>query len=308
MSLLRIENISKSYSAHQALSDVSIEIPDQSIFGLLGPNGAGKTTLIRIINQIIEADQGAVYFDGAPLDESHIRQIGYLPEERGLYKKMKVGEQLIYLGQLRGLSFKEASRRGKEWCQKLDIASWWGKKVEDLSKGMAQKIQFIATVMHEPKLIILDEPFSGFDPVNANLIKDEILALRERGSTIIFSTHRMESVEQLCDHIAMINKAEKILDGSKVEVKEQFRDGTYFVEYKGDEVKAGSGFDILNTVEIGRGLKRSLIQYAVGQNPNELLKNLISQVEIHSFQERIPSMNDIFISLVKGENPELVEA
>lgn len=308
MSLLKIENITKSYSEHQALKDVSMEIPEGCIFGLLGPNGAGKTTLIRIINQIIEADSGSILFNGSPLNEEHIRQIGYLPEERGLYKKMKVGEQLIYLGQLRGLSLKEASKRGKAWCEKLEILSWWNKKVEDLSKGMAQKIQFIATIMHEPKLIILDEPFSGFDPVNANLIKDEILALREKGSTIIFSTHRMESVEQLCDHIAMINKSEKIIDGSKQDVKEEYRDGSYFVEYKSGELSSGSGYDVLSTEDIGRGLKKSLVQYSVDGNPNDLLKQLIGQVEIHSFVEKIPNMNDIFIALVKGENPELIDA
>ncbi|WP_420316669.1 ABC transporter ATP-binding protein [Ekhidna sp.] len=307
MSLLKVENVSKTYSAHQALSNVSMEIPEKTIFGLLGPNGAGKTTLIRIINQIIEADQGSILFDGSPLNLEHIRNIGYLPEERGLYKKMKVGEQLVYLGQLRGLSMKESSKRAKAWCQKLNIIDWWGKKVEDLSKGMAQKIQFVATVMHEPQLIILDEPFSGFDPVNANLIKDEILELREKGATIIFSTHRMESVEQLCDHVAMINKSEKILDGPKIEIKEQFRDGTYYVEYKEGMLKNGDGFEVVDTEDIGRGLKRSLIQFKADGNPNELLKSLIGQVEIHSFVERIPSMNDIFISLVK-ENPDLVEA
>lgn len=308
VSLLKAENISKTYSAHQALTDVSLEIPEKSIFGLLGPNGAGKTTLIRIINQIIEADKGQILFDGKVLGPEHIRRIGYLPEERGLYKKMKVGEQLIYLGRLRGLSLKEATRRGKEWCTKLEIRDWWGKKIEDLSKGMAQKIQFIATVMHEPELIILDEPFSGFDPINANIIKDEILELRDKGSTIIFSTHRMESVEQLCDHIAMINKSQKILDGSKTEIKEKFRDGTYNVEYKAGEIKSGTGFELLQTEDIGRDLKRSLIQYQVDGNPNELLKQLIGQVEIHSFSERIPSMNDIFIKEVKGENPDLVDA
>lgn len=308
MSLLKVENISKSYSAHQALNDVSLEIPEKSIFGLLGPNGAGKTTLIRIINQIIEADEGQILFGGKALNAEHIRNIGYLPEERGLYKKMKVGEQLVYLGQLRGLSGKEATRRGKEWCTKLEIKDWWGKKIEDLSKGMAQKIQFIATVMHEPELIILDEPFSGFDPINANIIKDEILELRDNGATIIFSTHRMESVEQLCDHIAMINKSEKILDGSQVEIKEKFRDGTYYVEYKQGEIVPSSGFELLKTEEIGRDLKRSLLQYTVDGNPNDLLKQLISQVEIHSFMERIPSMNDIFIKEVKGVNPELIDA
>ncbi|GAB4239222.1 MAG: ABC transporter ATP-binding protein [Ekhidna sp.] len=308
MSLLKIENVTKSYSEHRALNDVNMEIPEGCIFGLLGPNGAGKTTLIRIINQIIEADQGTIYFDSNPLNADHIREIGYLPEERGLYKKMKVGEQLVYLGQLRGLSYRDAIKRGRAWCEKLEIIDWWGKKIEDLSKGMAQKIQFISTVMHEPKLIILDEPFSGFDPVNANLIKDEILELREKGSTIIFSTHRMESVEQLCDHIAMINRSEKIIDGSKQAVKEQYRDGSYFVEYKEGELSAATGFEILGTEEIGRGLKRALVQYSPDGNPNELLKHLIGQVEIHSFVERIPSMNDIFIHLVKGENPDLVQS
>jgi len=281
-----------------------MEIPEGSIFGLLGPNGAGKTTLIRIINQIIAPDSGSIYFDGTLLNANHIREIGYLPEERGLYKKMKVGEQLAYFGRLRGLSLKEASGRGKAWCEKLEIRDWWGKKVEDLSKGMAQKIQFIATIMHEPKLIILDEPFSGFDPVNANLIKDEILALRDKGATIIFSTHRMESVEQLCDHIAMIDRSKKILDGSKQSVREQYRDGSFFVEYKSGDIVAVNDFQILETVETEEGLKKSLIRYSPDANPNDLLKQLISQAEIHSFVERIPGMNDIFIHLVKGANPE----
>ncbi len=307
MSLLKIENISKSYTEHQALSKVSMEIPTQSIFGLLGPNGAGKTTLIRIINQIIEADEGVILFDGIPLNPDHIKAIGYLPEERGLYKKMKVGEHLIYLGQLRGLSFSVASKRGKEWCKKLKIINWWNKKIEDLSKGMAQKIQFIATVIHNPKLIILDEPFSGFDPVNADLVKDEILELRNKGATIIFSTHRMESVEQLCDHVVMINKSKKILDGSKIGIKEKFRDGTYYIEYKEGEIQSNPTFKLMDTEDIGRGLKRSLVQYTTNKSSNELLKKLVEQVEIHSFIEHIPSMNDIFISLVK-ENSELEEA
>ena len=303
LNVLNINNISKAYSAHQALKNISITVPEQSIFGLLGPNGAGKTTLIRIINQIINADGGEIFINELPLSIDHIRAIGYLPEERGLYKKMKVGEQLIYFGQLRGLSKKEATQRGKKWCKKLDILEWWGKKVEDLSKGMAQKIQFIATILHEPKFIILDEPFSGFDPVNADLIKDEILELREKGSTIIFSTHRMESVEQLCDHVAMIHQAEKILDGSKQDIKESFRDGTYNVEYEG-EIQSITDFKIQSTEETGRGLKRSILQYSTDRNPNDLLKNIIDQVEIHSFVERIPSMNDIFIDKVKGGNHE----
>jgi ABC-2 type transport system ATP-binding protein len=277
-------------------------IPEQSIFGLLGPNGAGKTTLIRIINQIIDADEGKITMKGAPLSPAHIRAIGYLPEERGLYKKMKVSEQLIYLGQLRGLKKRDAQEKAKTWCERLNIIEWWQRNVEDLSKGMAQKIQFIATVLHEPKLIILDEPFSGFDPVNANLIKDEILNLREEGSTIIFSTHRMESVEQLCDHIAMINKSEKILDGSKQAIKEANKDGTYVLEYKGD--LTGHGFEMLETEQTPAGLNRSVIQFEKDGNPNDLLKSLLEHVEIHSFNERIPSMNDIFISKAKSGSHE----
>ncbi len=303
MDLITIENISKAYSGHQALSDISLSVPEKSIFGLLGPNGAGKTTLIRIINQIIEADQGEIKINGEKLSPAHIRQIGYLPEERGLYKKMKVGDQLIYLGQLRGLSKREARERGKAWCQKLEIMDWWGKKIEDLSKGMAQKIQFISTVMHEPSIIILDEPFSGFDPVNAELIKDEILGLRDQGSTIIFSTHRMESVEQLCDHVAMINNSKKVLDGSKADIKERNRDGSYSLEYKG-EISSNGKFVVISTEDAPRGLKQSIIQFSAEGNPNDLLKSLIDQVEIHSFVERIPSMNDIFISKVKGGRHE----
>lgn len=308
MDQLIIDNISKSYSHHRALKEVSMRIPRQSIFGLLGPNGAGKTTLIRIINQIIEADSGKILFNGAVLNESHIKKIGYLPEERGLYKKMLVGEQLIYLGQLRGLPHREAADKAKEWCKKLDIAKWWGKKIEDLSKGMAQKIQFISTVLHEPELIILDEPFSGFDPVNANLIKDEILELREKGATIIFSTHRMESVEQLCEHITMINQSEKILDGPKHEIKKQFRDGSYYVEYIGNNLVSDQEIEVLATVELNDGVKKSLVKSRATTNPNVLLTRLIDRIEIHSFVEKIPNMNDIFISLVKGEDPELINA
>jgi len=300
LNLLTTENITKTYSNHVALKNVNMAIPEQSIFGLLGPNGAGKTTLIRIINQIIDADEGNIFIKGEKLSPGHVRNIGYLPEERGLYKKMKVSEQLLFLTQLRGLKKREATEKAKQWCERLDIIEWWNRKIEDLSKGMAQKIQFIATVLHEPELIILDEPFSGFDPVNANLIKDEILELRDKGSTIIFSTHRMESVEQLCDHVALINKSEKILDGSKEEIKEQNRDGTYNVEYKGT-LSSGNGFDVLNTEDTTRGLKKSVIQFSTQGDPNELLKSLITQVEIHSFVERVPSMNDIFISQVKTE-------
>ena len=306
MNILEVKNISKSYAEHQALKDVSLSIPKQSIFGLLGPNGAGKTTLIRIINQIIEQDSGEVTINGEPLNQEHIKMIGYLPEERGLYKKMKVGEQLVYLGQLRGLSRKEAIVKGKAWTEKLEIKDWWGKKIEDLSKGMAQKIQFIATVMHEPELIILDEPFSGFDPVNANLIKDEILELREKGSTIIFSTHRMESVEQLCDHIAMINLSEKILDGTKKEIKNSYKSNTFLVSHKGNLSELSDGFSLLENVkdEEEDDMSNAAIKINSAASPNDLLSELIKVTEVHSFIEKIPSINDIFIAKAEGGNHE----
>ncbi|MEQ9405424.1 MAG: ATP-binding cassette domain-containing protein [Cyclobacteriaceae bacterium] len=302
MSLLKAENISKAYSDHQALSDVSLEIPEKSIFGLLGPNGAGKTTLIRIITMIIEQDQGQVTLKGQRMNTELVRRIGYLPEERGLYKKMKVGEQLKYLAQLKGLSRQEATKRIKNWLEKLELSDWWNKSIEDLSKGMAQKVQFIATVLHEPDLLILDEPFSGFDPVNADIIKNEILELRDKGSTIIFSTHRMESVEELCDHIALINKSKKILDGKKLDIKEQFRDGTFMIEYTG-KLEPNGAYELINSDTTERGLTQSIVKTSL-KDPNELLKALISKVEIHSFVERVPSVNEIFISQVKGENHE----
>ena len=302
MSLLKAENISKAYSDHQALNNVSLEIPEKSIFGLLGPNGAGKTTLIRIITMIIEQDQGQVSLGGQQMTTELVRKIGYLPEERGLYKKMKVGEQLQYLARLKGLSRSEATKRIKFWLEKLELSDWWNKTIEDLSKGMAQKVQFIATVLHEPELLILDEPFSGFDPVNADLIKNEILELRDKGSTIIFSTHRMESVEELCDHIALINQSEKILDGKKLDIKEQFRDGTFMVEYTGD-LSGEAAYNVVSSETTERGLTQSIVKTEL-KDPNELLKALIGKVKIHSFVERVPSVNEIFISQVKGGNHE----
>ena len=299
MNILEANNVSKSYAAHRALEDVSISIPKQSIFGLLGPNGAGKTTLIRIINQIIMADQGEVLIAGEKLKPSHVEVIGYLPEERGLYKKMKVGEQLMYLAQLKGLSSGESRKRIKHWLDKLGLTEWAGKKVEDLSKGMAQKIQFIATVLHEPDLLILDEPFSGFDPVNANLIKDEIFELREKGATVIFSTHRMESVEQLCDDIAMINKSKKILDGPKKEIQKSFKSNKYQVDYKGQLGGLSSSFSVLESNPLEDDLSQAIIQTQAGQNPNELLRELIDKTEVHGFIEIIPSINDIFIQVVE---------
>lgn len=300
MNILEAHHVSKSYAQHRALNDVSISIPKQSIFGLLGPNGAGKTTLIRIINQIIMSDEGNVLINGEKLNPSHVKIIGYLPEERGLYKKMKVGEQLMYLAQLKGLSSGEARIRIKKWLEKLELTEWAGKKVEDLSKGMAQKIQFIATVLHEPKLLILDEPFSGFDPVNANLIKDEILELREKGATVIFSTHRMESVEQLCENIAMINKSQKILDGTKKEIKDSYRSDKYNVQYKGKISELSGDFQLLETKNIEDDMFEATIQAKAGLNPNDLLRELINKTEVHSFIELIPSINDIFISIVEG--------
>ncbi|MEM7548899.1 MAG: ABC transporter ATP-binding protein [Bacteroidota bacterium] len=302
--LLDVESVSKNYSNHRALDNVSLKIPKGSIFGLLGPNGAGKTTLIRIITQIIQSDSGTIKISGETLNPSHIRAIGYLPEERGLYKKMKVGEQLLYLAQLKGMPKSEAMERIKVWFKKLEISSWWNKKVEDLSKGMGQKIQFVATVLHDPKLIILDEPFSGFDPVNANIIKDEILELREKGSTIIFSTHRMESVEELCDEIALINNSKVILNGKKTDIKNSFRTGTFFVNYAGDLINQEVDFKILNTSSLDSGLSRSTVQVKNDTNPNDLLKSLINQVEVHHFEEKIPSMNDIFINMVNRKDNE----
>ncbi|OEK07232.1 ABC transporter ATP-binding protein [Roseivirga misakiensis] len=300
MNILEANNVTKNYAAHKALDNVSIAIPKQSIFGLLGPNGAGKTTLIRIINQIIMSDEGEITINGEKLNPKHVTTIGYLPEERGLYKKMKVGQQLMYLAQLKGLSTSEAKRRIKHWLDKMGLTEWAGKKVEDLSKGMAQKIQFIATVMHEPEILILDEPFSGFDPVNANLIKDEIFELRERGATVIFSTHRMESVEQLCDDIALINKSQKILDGTKKEIKNSYKSGKYVVSYKGSLNGLSANFDVMNTQTLEDNLSESTIQAGEGHSPNDILKELISLVEVHSFVEVIPSINDIFINIVEG--------
>ncbi len=296
--ILEVHNVVKRYSQHTALNDVSINIPKGVIFGLLGPNGAGKTSLIRIINQITGPDEGYVLFDGQKLNQQHIKEIGYLPEERGLYKKMKVGEQLLYLAQLKGLSEKQALEKLKEWFIKFDIKTWWNKNVEDLSKGMQQKIQFVATVMHEPKLIILDEPFSGFDPINADLIKNEILELKEKGSTIIFSTHRMESVEELCDHIALINKSEKVLDGAKSEIKERFKTNTYNIKYSGELLTTSSDFEIINTEKIEDNFSSSTIKLHAETPVNQLIRQIIDQVELRSFGENIPSMNDIFKMVV----------
>ena len=304
MDALVVNQVTKRYTNHLALDQVSLTIPQHTIFGLLGPNGAGKTTLIRIINQIINADEGSISIFGEKLQEKHVGSIGYLPEERGLYKKLKVGDQLIYLAQLKGLSRKDAVEKSKNWMRKFQITDWWYKKVEDLSKGMAQKVQFISTVMHEPKLIILDEPFSGFDPVNAQLITQEILELKQKGCTIIFSTHRMETVEDLCDHIALINKSKKILEGSKKQIKQTYRTNTYTVEHKGNLSLTSERFELVSQKSLEGSFFKSVIKMKSDTNPNQLIRDLTEVTEVHSFVEKIPSMSEIFITLVKGENHE----
>ncbi len=301
MDALVARGITKRYAHHTALDQVTVTIPEQTIYGLLGPNGAGKTTLIRIINQIINCDEGEIRIFGELLNPNHVGVIGYLPEERGLYKKMKVGEQLVYLARLKGLSRKDALTRIKLWLEKFEIKDWWNKKVEDLSKGMAQKVQFISTVMHEPRLIILDEPFSGFDPVNAQLITQEILDLKKKGSTIIFSTHRMETVEDLCDYIALIDKSKKILEGSKKEVKDQFKSNTFTLEHGGSFTLNGGRYELVNQQPSESGLLKSVIKMKGVGSPNDLIRELIGLTEVHSFQEKVPTMSDIFINLVKGD-------
>ncbi|MBF9222126.1 ABC transporter ATP-binding protein [Hymenobacter ruricola] len=306
--ILEAIDVRKAYANHVALSGVSLAIPEGSIFGLLGPNGAGKTSLIRIITQITGADEGEIRFRGERLNPGHIAQIGYLPEERGLYKKMKVGEQLLYLAQLRGLSRADATARIKQWLNRFEIKEWAGKNVEDLSKGMQQKVQFIATVLHEPSLIILDEPFSGFDPINANLIKDEILRLKQEGATIIFSTHRMESVEEMCDNIALINRSRKVLDGPIGVIRDQFKTNTYEVEGRGKLLVVHPDFEVVEQKERENGHFYARVQLHAGVRPNDLLRYLIGAVEVEAFREKIPSINEIFIRRVRETMPEtLVE-
>ncbi|MBX2965329.1 MAG: ATP-binding cassette domain-containing protein [Cyclobacteriaceae bacterium] len=305
MEALTAKNVTKRYTQHTALDDVSISIPEKSIYGLLGPNGAGKTTLIRIINQIIDSDSGEISIFNEKLNPKHIGTIGYLPEERGLYKKLKVGEQLLYLAQLKGMTKAEALEKLKVWLTKFEIKDWWNKKVEDLSKGMAQKVQFVSTVLHEPKLIILDEPFSGFDPINAQLITNEILELREKGSTIIFSTHRMETVEALCDHIALINKSKKILEGPKKQVKDAYKTNTFLVEHIGNNFTLPADkYDLLEQYKIEDNYHHSTIRIRGADSPNQLIRDLVDVTEVHNFVEKIPTMSEIFITLVK-EDPSL---
>ncbi|MEM7086358.1 MAG: ABC transporter ATP-binding protein [Bacteroidota bacterium] len=304
--LLTATNVSKSFGDFRALNDVSIEVPKGSIFGLLGPNGAGKTTLIRIINQITIPDTGNVFLDGEPLQPHHIQNIGYLPEERGLYKSMKVGEQLLYLAQLKGLSRAEARKRLKIWFERLEIGDWWNKKIQELSKGMAQKIQFVVTVLHEPKLLIFDEPFSGFDPINANLIKDEILKLRDDGATVIFSTHRMESVEEMCDHIALIHQSKKILDGPLIDIKRRFKSNSYEVGLITDQKENASKAlkEKFEIIPADFKTTNDELQYKVklpnGTTSNEFLSYLSQLGQVTHFVEVVPSASDIFIETVKN--------
>ena len=305
--LLSIDSVSKKFGSHTALNNISLNIPEGCIYGLLGPNGAGKTTLIRIINQISLPDSGKVFFNDQELNASHIKQIGYLPEERGLYPKMKIGEQAIYLAQLKGMDRKMARLELKKWFDKFEISDWWNKKVTELSKGMAQKVQFIVTVLHKPKLLIFDEPFSGFDPINANLIKDEILQLNKKGATVIFSTHRMESVEELCEYITLINKSNKILDGNLDEIKKDFKTNTFEVAVNAPDAKSLENKLKLEYETfaptfrtIGDNLRMN-IRLVSGQNSDKLINLLNSNSRLIHFKEVIPNVNEIFINSVKND-------
>jgi ABC-2 type transport system ATP-binding protein len=302
MVLFEAKNVTKQFGSVLALDNVSISVPEQCIFGLLGPNGAGKTTLIRIINQITGPDSGELFLNSNKLKPEDVLQIGYLPEERGLYKKMKVGEQALYFAQLKGLTKSEAMRRLKYWFKKLDMVDWWGKKVEELSKGMQQKVQFVTTVLHEPKLIIFDEPFTGFDPVNTNVIKNEILFLRERGATIIFSTHNMESVEELCDNITLINKAKTILEGNVDDIRKKWAANEYDIVFEGDVTLAENGlYNILNKqAESDKSTIR--LKTKGGTDTNEILNTALNSGKIISFNPALPSMNEIFIRVVEARN------
>ena len=302
MAIIEVKGVSKSFGEKVALDNVSLEIPEGRIFGLLGPNGAGKTTLIRIINRITIPSSGTVLFNGSPISESDVAKIGYLPEERGLYRKMKVGDQAMYLAQLKGMTVKEASAELKKWFVKFGIQDWWGKKVEELSKGMAQKIQFITTVVHKPSLMILDEPFSGFDPVNAELIRQEILALKQNGATIILSTHNMESVEELCDDIALINKARVVVTGGVDDIRHQWGNNNVEVIYTGDAISPVEGLYGVLSDEVNSGRHTAVLSVLSGRGANEVLSSIIGTgVAVNSFKELIPRMNDIFIKLVTEE-------
>ncbi|MCI0523112.1 MAG: ABC transporter ATP-binding protein [Bacteroidales bacterium] len=304
MPLFEAQNVTKRFATMTALDDVSISVPSQSIYGLLGPNGAGKTTLIRIINQITAPDTGRVLLNGRPIKPEDVFKIGYLPEERGLYKKMKVGEQALYLAQLKGLNRPEAMHRLKYWFKKLEITDWWGKKVEELSKGMQQKVQFVTTVLHEPQLLIFDEPFTGFDPINVKVLKNEILFLRERGATIIFSTHNMASVEELCDNITLINKAKTILEGSVEKIRTEWAENEYEVVFSGEVSPTGNAHYsfVRSSFEGGKSFVR--IKSSDGGDTNEIIKAMTAAGTVISFNPALPSMNDIFIKVVETKNRE----
>ena len=303
-SILSVQHVTKSYTGHVALDDVSLEVPRGSVYGLLGPNGAGKTTLIRVINRITLADQGRVMLDGKEITVDDIFHIGYMPEERGLYKKMRVGEQAIFFARLKGLDRRDAEKRLHHWFERLDISDWWNRKVEDLSKGMAQKIQYMVTVVHRPELLIFDEPFSGFDPINANLLKEEILRLRDEGATVIFSTHNMSSVEEICDHITLINKSRNILSGKVDDIRRSYGGNTFSVQYKGDDkalVERLSGVcEVLENVPSTTGFSMLKIHIERNEDVRSVVAQINDTVEMRQFVETMPSMNDIFIRAVNG--------
>ena len=303
--ILTVEHVSKSYTGHKALDDVSLEVPRGAIYGLLGPNGAGKTTLIRVITRITLADEGRVLLDGKQITADEVFHIGYMPEERGLYKKMRVGEQAVFFARLKGMSKRDAEVRLKEWFERLEIADWWGRKVEDLSKGMAQKVQFISTVVHEPKLLIFDEPFSGFDPINADRLKQEILGLRDRGATVIFSTHNMASVEEICDHITLINKSRNVLSGSVESIRREAGGNTFTVLHRADdEVFSSAVSDIATLLGDSKGIvggyRETKIHIPKDEDVKIVIERLNNRCDLRSISEVIPSINDIFIRAVNG--------
>ena len=303
MDLLNVKNICKSYVNHRALDNISIDIPRANIFGLLGPNGAGKTTLIRIINQIINQDSGQILLHGTNINYNDIRKIGYMPEERGLYKKMKIGDFLLFMGKLKGLSRSESINSARDWFNNLEVSNWWNKNIEDLSKGMSQKVQFISTVLHNPDLIILDEPFSGFDPVNANLIKKNLLRLKDEGKTIIFSTHRMESVDELCDNLVMINKSKKILSGKINDIKSAYKSDIYKIKHLNKIDDKISNFSVIDSKIVFDNIYESEIKLTKKISSNDLLRLLLSNsIEILEFKQKTPNMNDIFIMKVEEGN------
>ena len=301
--MLSVRNISKSYVDHKALDNVSLDIRKGSIFGLLGPNGAGKTSMIRIINQIINQDEGEIFIDKKKITYDDVRKIGYMPEERGLYKKMKVGDFLLFMGKLKGLSRDKCIDSAADWFENLEVSNWWKKNIEDLSKGMSQKVQFISTVIHNPDLIILDEPFSGFDPVNANLVKKNLLRLKEEGKTIIFSTHRLESVDELCDHLAMINNSKKILDGNTDEIKMNAKSDTYIIKHDKKIKSNDQLFDVISQNKLSRNVYESELSLKKGKSYRNMFSEISKDVEIISFEQKVPNMNDIFIMKVEeGKN------